>query len=467
MHHGDREAAKYNHRSDGEAAMATTTEEKKTEGAATGTERRDALTIVDHRTGQSYDVPVTDGTIRAIDLRKIKTAPDDFGLMTYDPAFLNTAASRSAITFIDGDKGILRYRGYPIEQLAERSTYLEVAYLLLHGDLPTRTQYADWVKNITYHTMIHESLKKFMDGFNYDAHPMGMLIATVAAMSTFYPGARDIMDKSSRTKQTHRLIGKMPTLAAFAYRHSMGMPYVYPDNDLSYTENFLNMLFKIPAASWRPNPVLVHALDVLFILHADHEQNCGTHAMRGIGSSHTDPYSAVAGAAAALYGPLHGGANEEVLKMLEEIGSKDRIPAFIEEVKNGKGEKRLMGFGHRVYKNYDPRAKIIKRVADEVFEVTGRNPLLDVALELERIALQDDYFIKRKLYPNVDFYSGLIYQAIGIPTAAFTVLFAIPRVSGWVAQWEEMLEDPEQKIARPRQIYQGTAERDFVPIEKR
>jgi citrate synthase len=306
-----------------------------------------------------------------------------------------------------------------------------------------------------------------MDGFNYDAHPMGMLIATVAAMSTFYPGARDIMDKSSRTKQTHRLIGKMPTLAAFAYRHSMGMPYVYPDNDLSYTENFLNMLFKIPAASWRPNPVLVHALDVLFILHADHEQNCGTHAMRGIGSSHTDPYSAVAGAAAALYGPLHGGANEEVLKMLEEIRTKDRIPAFIEEVKNGKGEKRLMGFGHRVYKNYDPRAKIIKQVADEVFEVTGRNPLLDVALELERIALQDEYFVKRKLYPNVDFYSGLIYQAIGIPTAAFTVLFAIPRVSGWVAQWEEMLEDSEQKIARPRQIYQGAAERDFVPIEKR
>jgi citrate synthase len=446
--------------------MATTTEEKK-EGAAAGTDKRDALTIVDHRTGQSYDVPVTDGTIRAIDLRKIKTAPDDFGLMTYDPAFLNTAASRSAITFIDGDKGILRYRGYPIEQLAERSTYLEVAYLLLHGELPTRTEYADWVKNITYHTMIHESLKKFMDGFNYDAHPMGMLIATVAAMSTFYPGARDIMDKSSRTKQTHRLIGKMPTLAAFAYRHSMGMPYVYPDNDLSYTENFLNMLFKIPAASWRPNPVLVRALDVLFILHADHEQNCGTHAMRGIGSSHTDPYSAVAGAAAALYGPLHGGANEEVLKMLEEIGTKERIPAFIEEVKNGKGEKRLMGFGHRVYKNYDPRAKIIKRVADEVFEVTGRNPLLDVALELERIALQDDYFVKRKLYPNVDFYSGLIYQAIGIPTAAFTVLFAIPRVSGWVAQWEEMLEDSEQKIARPRQIYQGAAERDFVPIEKR
>jgi len=449
------------------ATTATTDEKKATTPGATGEARRNALTITDHRTGQVYDVPVTDGTIRAIDLRKIKTGPDDFGLMTYDPAFLNTAASRSAITFIDGDKGILRYRGYPIDQLAEKSTYLEVAYLLLNGELPTRTEYADWVKNITYHTMIHESLKKFMDGFNYDAHPMGMLIATVAAMSTFYPNARDIMDKSSRTKQTHRLIGKMPTLAAFAYRHSMGMPYVYPDNDLSYTENFLNMLFKIPAASWRPNPVLVHALDVLFILHSDHEQNCGTHAMRGIGSSHTDPYSAGAGAAAALYGPIHGGANEEVLKMLEEIRTKDRIPAFIEEVKSGKGEKRLMGFGHRVYKNYDPRAKIIKQVADEVFEVTGRNPLLDVALELERIALQDEYFVKRKLYPNVDFYSGLIYQAIGIPTAAFTVLFAIPRVSGWVAQWEEMLEDSEQKIARPRQIYQGAAERDFVPIEKR
>jgi len=449
-----------------EVSMGTTTEEKSAPGGVT-LDKRDAVTIVDHRTGQSYDLPVTDGTIRAIDLRKIKTSPDDFGLMTYDPAFLNTAASRSKITFIDGDKGILRYRGYPIEQLAERSTYLEVAYLLLHGELPTRTEYADWVKNITYHTMIHESLKKFMDGFNYDAHPMGMLIATVAAMSTFYPGARDIHDPASRTKQTHRLIGKMPTLAAFCYRHSLGMPYVYPDNDLSYSENFLNMLFKIPAASWRPNATLVRALDVLFILHADHEQNCGTHAMRGIGSSHTDPYSAVAGAAAALYGPLHGGANEEVLKMLEEIGSVSKIPAFIEEVKNGKGEKRLMGFGHRVYKNYDPRAKIIKRIADEVFEVTGRNPLLDVALELERIALQDDYFVKRKLYPNVDFYSGLIYQAIGIPTAAFTVLFAIPRVSGWVAQWQEMLEDPEQKIARPRQIYQGAPEREFVPIEKR
>jgi citrate synthase len=427
---------------------------------------REALAITDCRTGKSYDVPVQDGTIRAIDLRQIKVSPDDFGLMSYDPAFLNTASCRSRITFIDGDKGILRYRGYPIEQLAERSTYLEVAYLLLHGELPSKTQYDEWVHNITFHTMIQESLKTFMDGFNHDAHPMGMLIATVAAMSTFYPGARDIHSPGSRTKQIHRLIAKMPTLAAFAYRHSMGMPYVYPDNDLPYTENFLNMLFRIPSSSWRPDPVLVRALDVLFILHADHEQNCGTHVMRGIGSSHSDPYSAVAGAAAALYGPLHGGANEEVLKMLEEIGSISRIPAFIEEVKAGK-EKRLMGFGHRVYKNYDPRATIIKRIADEVFAVTGRNPLLDIALELERIALQDDYFVKRRLYPNVDFYSGMIYQAIGIPTAAFTVLFAIPRVSGWLAQWQELLDDPEQKIARPRQVYTGEKERDFVPIGKR
>ena len=428
---------------------------------------RESLTIHDHRTGKDYDVPVTDGTIRASDLRQIKVAPDDFGMMSYDPAFLNTASCRSRITFIDGDRGVLCYRGYPIEQLAEKSNYLEVAYLLLYGELPTKDEYAEWVHNITFHTMIHESLKTFMDGFNHDAHPMGMLIATVAAMSTFYPGARDIHSSVSRTKQIHRLIAKMPTLAAFAYRHSTGMPYVYPDNDFSFTENFLNMMFRIPASSWRPNPVLVRALDVLFILHADHEQNCGTHVMRGIGSSHADPYSAVAGAAAALYGPLHGGANEEVLKMLEEIGTVSHIPAFIEEVKNGKGEKRLMGFGHRVYKNFDPRATIIKKIADEVFEVTGRNPLLDVALELERIALQDEYFIKRKLYPNVDFYSGLIYQAMGIPTADFTVLFAIPRVSGWLAQWQEMLLDPEQKIARPRQVYIGPGNRDFVPIERR
>jgi citrate synthase len=430
-------------------------------------EKAEALTITDRRTGRVYEVPIANDTIRAIDLRQIKVKPDDFGLMSYDPAFMNTASCKSRITFIDGDKGILRYRGYPIDQLAENCTYLEVAYLLLYGELPNSKQYQEWKRNITFHTMIHESLKKFMDGFNYDAHPMGMLIATVAAMSTLYPDAHNIHDPSSRTKQTHRLIAKMPTLAAFAYRHSMGMPYVYPDNSLSYAENFLNMLFKMPSESYKPNPVISKALDVLFILHADHEQNCGTNAMRSVGSSHADPYSSVAGAAAALYGPLHGGANEEVLKMLAEIGSKEKVPAFIKEVKEGKGEKRLMGFGHRVYKNYDPRAKIIKRMADEVFDVTGKNPLLDIALELERIALQDDYFVKRKLYPNVDFYSGLIYQAIGMPTAAFTVLFAIPRTSGWIAQWGEMLQDPEQKIARPRQVYIGSEERQFVPIDKR
>jgi citrate synthase len=430
-------------------------------------QKKDALAVIDRRTGKSYEIPIADGTIRAIDLRQIKIDTQDFGLMSYDPAFMNTASCKSRITFIDGDKGILRYRGYPIEQLAEKSSYLEVAYLLLNGELPTKAQHDEWVHHITFHTMLQESLKKFVDGFNYDAHPMGMLIGTVAAMSTFYPDARNIHDPVSRQTQTWRLIAKMPTLAALAYRHSMGMPPVYPDNDLSYTENFLNMLFKIPSAGWRPDPVLVRALDVLFILHADHEQNCGTHAMRGIGSSHTDPYSAVAGAAAALYGPLHGGANEEVLKMLKEIGSVSRVPGFIKEVKEGKGEKRLMGFGHRVYKNYDPRAKIIKRIADEVFAVTGRNPLLDIALELERIALQDEYFVKRKLYPNVDFYSGLIYQAIGFPTTVFTVLFAIPRTSGWMAQWQEMLADPEQKIARPRQVYLGSGERNFVPMAER
>ena len=443
---------------------AASGEEKK----AAASDSRQSLSITDNRTGKVYEVPIADGTIRAMDLRQIKTTPTDFGLMTYDPAYMNTASCKSRITFIDGERGILRYRGYPIEQLAEHCSYLEVAYLLLYGQLPNRKQYDEWVHNITYHTMIHESLKKLMDTFNYDAHPMGMLISTVAAMSTFYPDGRHIHDPASRTKQTYRLIAKMPTLAAFAYRHAMGMPYVYPDNDLSYPENFLNMLFQMPAArGYRPNPTLVKALDVLFILHADHEQNCGTAVMRSIGSSHADPYSAVAGAAAALYGPLHGGANEEVLKMLAEIGSVSRVPAFIEEVKQGKGEKRLMGFGHRVYKNFDPRAKIIKRMAEEVFAVTGRNPLLDIALELERIALQDDYFVKRKLYPNVDFYSGLIYQAIDIPTAAFTVLFAIPRTSGWIAQWEELLEDPEEKIARPRQIYLGEGERDFVPMDQR
>ena len=447
--------------------MGTVEVTKTDETAEKSSEARDALSVVDRRTGKSYDLPIANGTIRAMDLRQIKTSPEDFGLMCYDPAFLNTASCTSRITFIDGDRGILHYRGYPIEVLAEKCTYLEVAYLLLHGELPGRKQYEEWVHAITYHTMIHESLKKVMDAFNYDAHPMGMLIATVAAMSTFYPEARDVHDPTVRTKQIHRLIAKMPTVAAFAYKHSMGMPYVYPSNALGYSENFLTMLFKTPAEKYKPNPALVRALEVLFILHADHEQNCGTHVMRGIGSAHTDPYSGLAGAAAALYGPLHGGANEEVLRMLAEIGSIARVPAFIQEVKEGKGEKRLMGFGHRVYKNFDPRAKIIKRMAEEVFEVTGRNPLLDIALELERIALQDDYFVKRKLYPNVDFYSGLIYQAIGIPTAAFTVLFAIPRTSGWLAQWEELLEDPEEKIARPRQVYIGEKIRQWTPIEKR
>jgi citrate synthase len=425
------------------------------------------LRVTDGRTGKTYDVSIENGAVKAMDFRQIKVSAEDFGLMVYDPAFMNTASCKSKITFIDGDKGILRYRGYPIEQLAEQCTYLEVAYLVLYGELPTKKQYEEWVRNITSHTMIHESIKKFMDGFNYDAHPMGMLVATLGAMSTFYPDARFIHDPESRKKQTYRLIGKVPTLAAFAYRHSKGMPYAYPDNDLSYTENFLNMLFKMTEVKYKPNPVLARALDVLFILHADHEQNCSANAMRSIGSSHSDPFCATAGAAAALYGPLHGGANEQVLKMLAEIGSKDRVPAFIKEVKEGKGEKRLMGFGHRIYKNYDPRAKIIKRMADQVFEVTGKNPLLEIALELERIALEDEYFIKRKLYPNVDFYSGIIYQAMGFPNAMFTVLFAIPRTSGWIAQWEEMLLDPEQKIARPRQLFLGYDKRDFVPMGKR
>jgi citrate synthase len=447
--------------------MGTVETMKAGELAAGSSEVRDALSVVDRRNGKSYELPIANGTIRAMDLRQIKTGPDDFGLMAYDPAFLNTAACTSRITFIDGDKGILRYRGYPIDVLAEKCTYLEVAYLLLHGELPDQKQHEKFVHDITYHTMIHESLKKLMDAFNYDAHPMGMLISTVAAMSTFYPEAHNVHDPKVRAKQIHRLIAKMPTIAAFAYRHSIGLPYMYPSNDLSYSENFLTMLFTTPAEHFKPNPALVRALDVLFILHADHEQNCGTNAMRGIGSAHTDPYSAVAGAASALYGPLHGGANEEVLKMLAEIGSISQVPAFIKEVKEGKGEKRLMGFGHRVYKNFDPRAKIIKRMAEEVFEVTGRNPLLDIALELERIALQDEYFVKRKLYPNVDFYSGLIYEALGIPSAAFTVLFAIPRTAGWLAQWEEMLEDPEHKIARPRQVYLGPGDRPFVPMNKR
>ncbi|HKC64077.1 MAG TPA: citrate synthase [Pyrinomonadaceae bacterium] len=424
-----------------------------------------SLTITDNRTGKQYEVAIEDGTIRAMDLRKIKVSDDDFGLMTYDPAFMNTASCKSRITFIDGDLGILRYRGYPIEQLAEQSTYLEVAYLLLHGELPTEGQLKDWKWDITHHTFLHESIKKVMDGFNYDAHPMGMLIGTIGALSTFYPEAKDIFDEECRKKQIYRLLAKVATIAAFSYRHRKGLPYSYPDNDLSYEGNFLNMMFKTTEVKYEPNPVLERALNVLFILHADHEQNCSTNAMRSIGSAHTDPYSAIAGAAAALYGPLHGGANEAVLRMLREIGTVSRVPEYIKRVKEG--EFRLMGFGHRVYKNYDPRATIIKKVAYEVFEVTGKDPLLDIALELERIALEDEYFVKRKLYPNVDFYSGIIYQAMRFPVEMFPVLFAIPRTSGWIAQWQEMLLDPEQKIARPRQIYLGADERDYVPMEKR
>ncbi|MFL6247124.1 MAG: citrate synthase [Thermoanaerobaculia bacterium] len=420
----------------------------------------DTLTITDNRTGNTYDVPITDETIRAIDLRKIKVNAEDFGMMTYDPAFMNTASCRSAITFIDGDKGILEYRGYPIEQLAEKSTYLEVAYLLLHGELPTAEQMTEWTYTITHHTILNENFRRLIDSFRYDAHPMGRFIASTAALGTFYPEAKEIFDPATRMKQIHRIIAKVITIAAFNYRSTVGMPYAYPDNDLSYSGNFLNMMYKMTEVKYQPNPVLERALDVLFILHADHEQNCSTNAMRAVGSSHVDPYSAVAAAAAALYGPLHGGANEAVLQMLEEIGSVNNVPNFIKTVKSGEGG-RLMGFGHRVYKNYDPRAKIIKKVADEVFEVTGRNPLLDIALELERIALEDEYFIKRKLYPNVDFYSGLIYQAMQFPTSIFTVLFAIPRVSGWLAQWQEMLGDADQKIARPRQIYIGHARRDY------
>ncbi|MCM2256718.1 MAG: citrate synthase [Vicinamibacteria bacterium] len=427
---------------------------------------KDTLSITDNRTGKTYEVPIEHGTIKALDLRQIKTGADDFGLMTYDPAYTNTASCKSRITFIDGDKGILNYRGYPIEQLAEQSTHLETAYLILNGELPTKAAHDEWIFNITHHTMIHENIKDVLDGFRYDAHPMGMMLAAVGALSTFYPEAKDVRNKAVRRDQIFRLIAKMPTIAAFAYRHAMGLPYAYPDNDLSYCGNFLQMMFKT-AGRYKVDPVLERALDVLFILHADHEQNCSTSAMRGVGSSETDPYSATAAAIAALYGPLHGGANEAVLRMLKEIGSKDNVPAFIKECKESGGDVRLMGFGHRVYKNYDPRAKIIKKMADQVFEVTGRNPLLDIALELERIALSDDYFVKRKLYPNVDFYSGLIYQAMKFPVDLFPVLFAIPRVAGWLAQWEEMLEDKDQKIARPRQVYLGPERRDYLPLEKR
>jgi citrate synthase len=404
-------------------------------------------------------------TINAMDLRQIKVEPDDFGMMSYDPGYKNTASTKSKITYIDGAKGILRYRGYPIEQLAENSNFLEVAYLILFGELPTKEEYNEWEYDILHHTFVHENIKRFMDYFRYDAHPMGMFISTVAAMSTFYPEGRNIEDEENRLIQIQRLIAKVPTIAAFSYRHSRGLPFVYPDNDLSYTGNFLNMLDKMTQVKYEPNPVLERALDVLFILHADHEQNCGTTAMRVIGSSHSDPFTAVAGAAGALYGPLHGGANERVVRMLMEIGDVSNVPDFVESVKNR--EQLLMGFGHRVYKNYDPRAQIIKDLAHQVFDVTGKNPLLEIALELERIALEDDFFVKRNLYPNVDFYSGIIYQAMRFPISMFPVLFAIPRTVGWLAQWTELLEDDEQKIARPRQIYLGEGERDYVPVEER
>jgi citrate synthase len=425
----------------------------------------DTLTITDNRTGKQYEIPIQDGTIRAMDLRQIKVVPDEFGMMTYDPAMTNTAACRSRITFIDGDKGVLLYRGYPIEQLAERSDFLETAYLILFGELPSEAEHQQWTHDIVQHTMLHTNISKLMEGFQYDAHPMGMFISTVGALSTFYIDAKNIFSSESRRLQTIRLIAKVPTIAAYAYRHSIGRPYNLPDNDLSYAGNFLNMRFRMTETKYTVNPVLERALDVLFILHADHEQNCSTSTMRNIGSSQADPYSSLAGAAAALYGPLHGGANEAVLRMLAEIGSIKNVPAFIKRIKGGEG--RLMGFGHRVYKSYDPRAAIIKRIADLVFEVTGKNPLLEIALELERIALIDEYFVSRKLYPNVDFYSGLIYQAMGFPVDMFPVLFAIPRTAGWVAQWEEMLLDPDQKIARPRQIYVGPATREYVSRDKR
>jgi citrate synthase len=442
--------------------MTTETERQDGAGVRTATE---TLTVTDNRTGQQYEIPIEDNTIRATELRKIKTHDDDFGLMTYDPAYMATASCRSAITFIDGEKGILEYRGYPIEQLAENSSYLEVAYLLVHGDLPTQQQLADWTHEITIHTFVHENIKEFMQGFRYDAHPMGMLLASVGALSTFYPEASAIKDDEVRYMQIIRLIAKMPTLAAFSYRHNRGMPYVYPDNDLSYPGNFLSMIYKMTELKYEPDPRLEHALDILFILHADHEQNCSTSAVRSVGSSQVDPYSSVAAGVAALYGPLHGGANEAVLRMLQRIETTDNIPDFIKGVKDG--NERLMGFGHRVYKNYDPRAKIIKKACDEVFEVTGKNPLLDIATELEKIALEDEYFIERKLYPNVDFYSGLIYEALGMPVEMFPVMFAIGRTSGWIAQWREMIDDKEQKIARPRQIYTGARELEYMPMHER
>jgi citrate synthase len=442
--------------------MSTETQQQDGAGVATG---KESVTITDNRTGKQYEIPIEDETIRATELRKIKVNEDDFGLMTYDPAYMATASCRSAITFIDGEKGVLEYRGYPIEQLAEKSSYLEVAYLLVHGELPSQKQLEEWTYLITTHTFVHENVKEFMQGFRYDAHPMGMLLASVGALSTFYPEASAIKDGDVRYMQIIRLIAKMPTLAAFSYRHNRGMPYVYPDNELSYAGNFLSMIYKMTELRYEPDPRLEHALDVLFILHADHEQNCSTSAVRSVGSSQVDPYSAVAAGVAALYGPLHGGANEAVLRMLRRIEKTENIPGFIEGVKEG--NEKLMGFGHRVYKNFDPRAKIIKHAVEEVFEVTGKNPLLDIATELEKIALEDDYFTSRKLYPNVDFYSGLIYEALGMPMEMFPVLFAIGRTGGWIAQWLEMIDDSEQKIARPRQIYTGEHRLDYVPMHER
>jgi citrate synthase len=424
-----------------------------------------SLSVTDNRTGEAYELEITDGTIKGIELRRIKVDEEDFGLMSYDPAFTNTASCRSEITYVDGERGILEYRGYPIEQLCEQATYLEVAYLLVYGELPNREQLDEWVHEITIHTYVHENVKEFLDGFRYDAHPMGMLQASIGALSTFYPGAKDIKSDEERHMATVRMIAKVPTLAAFAYRHNLGLPYVYPDNDLSYPGNFLSMMYRMTEVKYQPDPRLERALDVLWILHADHEQNCSTNAVRGVGSSQVDPYSACAAGIAALYGPLHGGANEAVLKMLERIGTTDNIPDFLDAVKNR--EEKLMGFGHRVYKNYDPRARIIRKHLDDVFEVRGKSPLLDVATELEKRALDDEYFTSRKLYPNVDFYSGLIYEALGLPVAMFPVMFAIGRTSGWIAQWLEMVQDEEQKIARPRQIYTGARDRDYVPIEQR
>jgi citrate synthase len=445
--------------------MANENETQEQTGGVATADAGDTLTVTDNRTGETYELEITDGTVRAMDLREIKVSEDDFGLMAYDPAFTNTASCRSEITFIDGEAGILEHRGYPIEQLCEHSTYLEVAYLLIFGELPTEKQLERWVFDVTHHTFVHENIKKFVEGFRYDAHPMGMLLASVGALSTFYPDANHIDDPEERYMAAIRLIAKMPTLAAFAYRHNLGLPYIYPDNDLSYSENFLSMMFKMTEAKYEPDPRLARALDILFILHADHEQNCSTNAVRGVGSSQVDPYSAVAAGVAALYGPLHGGANEAVLRMLRRIETAENIPDFLEGVKNR--EEKLMGFGHRVYKNYDPRARIIKKHVDEVLEATGENPLLDIAVELEKRALDDDFFTERKLYPNVDFYSGLIYEALRIPTEMFTVIFAIPRTSGWISQWMEMNDDSEQKIARPRQVYTGERERDYVAVGER